>query len=109
MLRLAVSKALRIRGFSVMEARDGTVAIDLMRAHQDDIDVILLDVTLPGTSSREVFEEARRIRANPKIVLTSAYDRNTADASFPGLRITQAGAERSQIVAGADSGNVDRG
>jgi CheY-like chemotaxis protein len=88
-LRLAVSKALQKRGFSVMEAKDGTVAMDLMRTRGDDIDVILLDVTLPGTSSREVFEEAQRMRANLKVVLTSAYDRRTADASFPGLRITQ--------------------
>jgi two-component system cell cycle sensor histidine kinase/response regulator CckA len=88
-LRLAVSKALRKRGFLVMEARDGSVAMDLMRTHQDDIDVILLDVTLPGTSSKEVFEEAGRMRANPKVVVSSAYDRKTVDASFPGLRITQ--------------------
>jgi two-component system cell cycle sensor histidine kinase/response regulator CckA len=88
-LRLAVSKALQKRGFSVMEAKDGSVAMDLMRTCGNDIDVILLDVTLPGTSSREVFEEAQRMRANLKVVLTSAYDRKTADASFPGLRITQ--------------------
>jgi CheY-like chemotaxis protein/two-component sensor histidine kinase len=88
-LRLAVSKALQKRGFSVMEAKDGSVAMDLMRTCGSDIDVILLDVTLPGTSSREVFEEAQRMRANLKVVLTSAYDRRTADASFPGLRITQ--------------------
>jgi DNA-binding NtrC family response regulator len=63
--------------------------MDLMRAHRDDIDVILLDVTLPGTSSREVFAEAQRIRANLKVVVSSAYDRKTVDASFSGLRITQ--------------------
>jgi CheY-like chemotaxis protein len=88
-LRQAVSKALQKRGFSVMEAKDGSVAMDLMRAHRDDIDVILLDVTLPGTSSREVFAEAQRIRANLKVVVSSAYDRKTVDASFSGLRITQ--------------------
>ena len=33
--------------------------MDLVRAHKDEIDVILLDVTLPGASSREVFEEVR--------------------------------------------------
>ena len=88
-LRLAVSKALRKRGFAVMEAPDGSVAIDLMRAHRDDIDVMLLDFTLPGTSSREVFEEAQRLRAKLKIVLSSAYDRKTVGASFGGLRITR--------------------
>jgi two-component system, cell cycle sensor histidine kinase and response regulator CckA len=88
-LRRAVSKALRIKGFSVMEAQDGSVAMDLVRTRGDDIDVILLDVTLPGTSSREVFEEAQRMRGNLKVVLTSAYDRKTVDAFFPGLQITQ--------------------
>jgi two-component system, cell cycle sensor histidine kinase and response regulator CckA len=88
-LRRAVSKALRIKGFSVLEAKDGSVAVDLMRTHGDDIDLILLDVTLPGASSKEVFEEAVRILANPKVVLTSAYDRRTIDSFFPGLRITQ--------------------
>ena len=88
-LRRAVSKALRIKGFSVMEAQDGSVAMDLVQTCGDHIDVILLDVTLPGTSSKEVFEAAQRLRAGIKVVLTSAYDRKTVDAFFPGLRITQ--------------------
>jgi DNA-binding NtrC family response regulator len=74
---------------SVMEAQDGSVAMDLVRTRGDEIDVILLDVILPGTSSKEVFEEAQRIRASIKVVLTSAYDRKTVDALFPGLRIPQ--------------------
>jgi CheY-like chemotaxis protein len=62
LLRLAVSKALTKRGFSVLEACDGSAGMELIRAHKNDIDVVLLDVTLPGLSSREIFEEARRIR-----------------------------------------------
>jgi CheY-like chemotaxis protein/two-component sensor histidine kinase len=87
-LRLAVSKSLRKIGFSVMAASDGSAAIDLVRTHKDEIDVILLDLTLPGLSSREVFEEALRVRPNLKVVLTSAYSKETVDASFTGLRIT---------------------
>jgi two-component system, cell cycle sensor histidine kinase and response regulator CckA len=85
----AISKALQKRGFSVMEAKDGSVAKDLIRTRGADIDVILLDVTLPGTSSREVLEEAQRLRPSLKVVLTSAYDRKTVNASFLGLQITQ--------------------
>ena len=87
LLRLAVSRALRKKGFSVMEASDGSAAMDLMRKHKEEIDVILLDVTLPGRSSREIFEEVQRTRPNLKIILTSAYDRNTVDASFAGLSV----------------------
>jgi two-component system, cell cycle sensor histidine kinase and response regulator CckA len=59
-LRIAVSKWLRKRGLSVIEARDGSVALDLIRTQTDKIDAVLLDVTLPGVASREVFESAKR-------------------------------------------------
>ena len=86
-LRLAVSKALRKSGFSVMEAGDGSVAMDLLRAHRDEIDVVLLDVTLPGIASREVFEETQRMRPELKVIVTSAYSKETVDASFAGLAV----------------------
>ena len=88
LLRVAVSKALRKRGFSVIEASDGTAGMDLMQKHKEDIDVILLDVTLPGRSSREILDEVRRIRPNLKVILTSAYDKSWVDVSFAGLPIT---------------------
>jgi two-component system cell cycle sensor histidine kinase/response regulator CckA len=87
LLRLAVSKGLRRKGFSVIEASDGSTAMDLLRTHIDDLDVILLDVTLPGTSSRHIFEEAQRIRPNLKVILSSAYGRETVDATFTGMRV----------------------
>jgi DNA-binding response OmpR family regulator len=85
LLRMAVAKALRKKGFSVLEAGDGSTAMQLIRAHKDDIDLVLLDVTVPGTPSREVFEEAQRMRADLKVVVTSAYAEEVARASFAGL------------------------
>jgi len=87
LLRFSVAKALRKIGFTVVEASDGSVALDLIRANRDSIDVILLDVTLPGIPSREVFEETQRIRPNLKVVLTSAYRKETVDVSFAGLQV----------------------
>jgi CheY-like chemotaxis protein len=78
---------LRKKGLGVIEAGDGSAALELVRAHKDEIDVMLLDVTLPGVSSREVFEEARRLRPDLKVVLTSAYSRESVDASFAGLQV----------------------
>jgi CheY-like chemotaxis protein len=86
-LRLAVSKGLRKRGFSVLEACDGSAAMYLIRARAYDIDVVLLDVTLPGISSREILEEAARIRPQLRVILTSAYGEEIVSASFPGLRV----------------------
>jgi two-component system, cell cycle sensor histidine kinase and response regulator CckA len=86
-LRCAVAKFLRKKGFSVMEAADGTAALNLIRAHPGVIAAILLDITLPGAPSREVFAEARRMRPDMRVIVTSAYGQNTVDASFPGLKI----------------------
>jgi DNA-binding NtrC family response regulator len=77
-LRLSISKMLRKEGFTVIEAGDGSAAIDLLRDRKMDIDVILLDMTIPGAPSRSVVEEAGRIRPGAKLLLTSAYSREMA-------------------------------
>lgn len=88
MLRTAVSKLLRKRGYSIIEANDGASALDLIRTKGDDVDLILLDVTLPGgASSRDVFDGAQRTRAGRKVILTSAYGKEDIDTAFAGAGI----------------------
>jgi len=87
MLRQPLSAMLRKKGFTVLEADEGTAALELMRAHADEINLMLLDVTLPGISSREVFEQAVALRPALKVVLTSAYSREAVAASFAGVAI----------------------
>ncbi len=83
----AVSNMLRRKGFSVIEAADGSAAIDLIRAHHRSIDVILLDMTIPGASSREVLAEAVRVRPDVKIIVTSAYSREMVARSLDAPQI----------------------
>ena len=78
----AVSKLLGNRGFSVIEAPDGTAALDAIRGQRNPIDVLLLDITLPGASGREVLQQARRLRPEMRIVVTSAYPEEVAGASL---------------------------
>ncbi len=61
--------------------------MDLIRTHAGDIDAVLLDVTLPGVASRDVFKEAIRLRPEVKVILTSAYGREVVNASFPGVHV----------------------
>ena len=86
-LRQAVAKMLRKRGSEILEAANGSTAIDLIRTHGDRIDAILLDMTIPGRSSREVLAEASRIRPDLKVILTSAYSEETAMATMSSLLI----------------------
>ena len=80
----AVSKMLRMKGFSVIEAIDGDTALGLFRANQRDIAVVLLDMTLPGISGPRVFGELRQIRPGVKVILTTAYNRETAIKAIDG-------------------------
>ena len=53
---------LRRKGCTVIEAADGQTGIDQFRGSATKIDVVLLDLTLPGMSGAEVMAELRRIR-----------------------------------------------
>jgi PAS domain S-box-containing protein len=82
-LRSAAAKMLRKSGLYVLEAVDGNVAIAAIRGDHP-IDVLLLDVTLPGTPSQEVLAEAKRLRPTMRVIVTSAYVEDFAAASLQG-------------------------
>jgi CheY-like chemotaxis protein len=84
LIRQAVSTILRKKGFSVIEAANGTAALEVIRARKSDIDVLLLDITLPGASSREVFEEAKVLRPDLSVIVTSANNQEMAAAALSG-------------------------
>ncbi len=84
-LRMAVSKLLEKNGFSVVEAGNGSSALELICTDGAHLDAMLLDITLPGISSRDVFEQVQRMRPDLKVILTSAYSRDSVGALFSGL------------------------
>jgi two-component system cell cycle sensor histidine kinase/response regulator CckA len=81
-LRHPVTMTLRKAGFAILEASDGHAALDQLRAHQRHIDVLLLDISLPGISSRQIFEEARLLIPAAVVIITSAYSREHAAAAL---------------------------
>lgn len=84
LLREAILKMLRKVGFMTLEASNGSSALDVIRTCKDPIDLLLLDITLPGTSSREVFEEAKRLRPHMRVIASSAYSEETANTWLAG-------------------------
>jgi len=73
---------LRRAGLSVIEAIDGFAAIEAIRTPTSTIDVLVLDMTVPGTPSREVFEEAKRLRPDMSLIVTSAFGEDMAAETF---------------------------
>ena len=88
-LRGAVAKSLQKRGFLVLEAGDGNDAMHLLSTYGGEIHCMVLDVTLPGVPSPEVFKGARRLRPDMRVVITSAHPRKTAELCFEGIQIEQ--------------------
>jgi two-component system cell cycle sensor histidine kinase/response regulator CckA len=81
-LRASVAKLLRKRKYQVIEAHDGEMGLVNFKSDPSSFDVILLDVTLPGMQGPEVFDQLHQIRSDVKVILCTAYNRETAAAQF---------------------------
>jgi CheY-like chemotaxis protein len=87
-LRQAVVKMLRKKLFVVLEANNGSTAIDLLRANKGKIDAILLDMTVPGASSYQVAAEALQAHPNVRVIVTSAYSQEMLSLPISTLQIS---------------------
>jgi len=86
-LRLAVKKLLGKAGFTVLEAADGSEAVTLLNSTASRIDLVFLDMTIPGCSSHEVLREAVESWPQVKIILTSAFSKEIANESLSGPQV----------------------
>jgi two-component system cell cycle sensor histidine kinase/response regulator CckA len=71
-------------GCRVLAARDGREAIELFAARAADIDVVLLDMTMPVLPGDVAFRSLRTIRPDVRVIATSGYDEEAANARFGG-------------------------
>src|SRR5207245_11465467 len=69
--RSMVSEELCRAGYRVTEAEGGREGVEMLRTA--DVDVVLLDVQMPGLNGREVLREARRHGMRSEVVVMTAY------------------------------------
>jgi PAS domain S-box-containing protein len=86
-LRLAVKKMLGMAGLTVLEAADGTKAVELLHSKAVRIDFLILDISLPGCSSHEILREAVESWPEIKVILTSAYSEELARAGLTASQV----------------------
>ncbi|MBK8174064.1 MAG: response regulator [Rhodospirillales bacterium] len=72
-IRNFAARALRNRGFEVMEAADGESAMQIIADAARELDVLLTDLILPGTDGRTLATEALRARPSIKVIVASAH------------------------------------
>jgi len=60
-------------GYRIFTAEDGDAALNIFNANINEINLIILDLTLPKVSGLEVLEHVKKISPHTKIILTSGY------------------------------------
>ena len=75
-VRKAVCAALTAIGFTVIEADNGMDAVDIFRAHHDEISAVIIDMIMPGMNGKETYLGLREIVRDVPVVLMSGYTLN---------------------------------
>lgn len=85
-VRDVVEDMLSARGLCVLVAEDGPRGVELFARHADEIDVVLLDMTMPRMSGAEVFAELRALRPEARIIVSSGYSETSVPLRFGAQR-----------------------
>ncbi len=81
-IRLALTALLEFNGFEVVSAADGEEALRIYNEQRERIIAVLTDLTMPGKSGLEVYNETRRCDPRLPILLISGYTREAAEEGF---------------------------
>ncbi|MDX8390560.1 MAG: response regulator [Mariprofundaceae bacterium] len=71
-------------GFQVLTAKDGVEGVEVFRQNQENICVVLLDMTMPRMDGNACFRELRSIQSDVRVVLSSGYNEQDATNQFVG-------------------------
>jgi len=83
-IRTTASMMLESFGFKTLTAQDGEVGVEVFREHQDEINGVLLDMTMPRMNGEDCFRELRRIDPHVVVILSSGYNQQDATNRFAG-------------------------
>ncbi len=72
-VRSFAARALRMRGYHVMEANGGEAGLEIVRKHPGAIDLLVTDVVMPGMDGPTLVRAARRLRPDMRILFMSGY------------------------------------
>ena len=65
--------SLKLLGYAVMTASSGEEAIKIYAEKTDIIDIIVLDMIMPGIGGKETYRRLREINPNVRVLLASGY------------------------------------
>jgi hypothetical protein len=72
-VRQLVREFLAGKGYTILEARDGTEAIQLAQQHRGPIHLLVTDVVMPGMSGGNLAQRLASLRPETKVIFMSGY------------------------------------
>ena len=72
-VREAVADVMEMIGVQVLAAENGRVALTLYQEYMADIELVLLDLSMPGLSGLETLGKLRQLNPQAKVIISSGY------------------------------------
>ena len=72
-VRIFGARALRNKGYKVLEAKSGEAALELIQAADGPIDLLITDVVMPNMDGPALVREVREIHPDMKVIFISGY------------------------------------
>lgn len=85
-IRSIVQEYLGSRGYEIVEAENGTIALDLLE-RGNGFDVILLDLYLPDTSGEEILEILNSRAIQTTVIVLTGYCNRAENLKDHGRRV----------------------
>ena len=86
-VRDPIAALLERSGFKILTATNCQEAVQVFRDNADTIVVVILDYSMPGGRSNDVFKELQDIRPNIPVIMMSGYTEEDVTGSFKGQGI----------------------
>jgi len=77
-LRRLTERLLTGLGYTVIVAEDGAEALRLFQERRSEIDLMLMDVVMPGKSGRDVYAAVRALGSDVPVVFMTGYSAEVA-------------------------------
>jgi len=90
-IRQVTCQLMEFLGFQTLAAADGLEGTKLYEEHQDEIKVVLLDLTMPNMDGEATFQAMRAVRQDIPVILMSGF-------SDQGLAIRGEGAGQPSFI-----------
>jgi signal transduction histidine kinase len=91
-VRELACRFLRVKGYAVLEAKDGVEALEVAEKHGESIDAVLTDMVMPRMGGADLIRKLQAMRPNVSVIFMTGYSeylKGDLCDSFPGSVILQ--------------------